>query len=127
MIPMSDDFLSSWRKQRLARLKKQLSDESPREESEVKVLGDRDTILPLLKGRALEILETAETQYPAATARIEAELARLVREGELGGPISGEALYSLFRRLGLRVRLETKIVYLEKGQEKTFSEKLKEK
>ncbi len=83
--------------------------------------------MPLLKGRALEVLKTAEAQYPTAIARIEAELARLIRGGKLRGPISGEALYTLFRRLGLRVRLETTIVYLEKGQEKTFTEKLKEK
>ena len=108
-------------------MKKQLSEKTPQEEPEEKTAGDRETILPLLKGRALEVLETAEAQYPTAIARIEAELARLVKGGELRGPISGEALYALFRRLGLRVRLDTKIIYRKKGQEKTFAEKLGEK
>ena len=119
--------MSSWRKQRLAKLKRQLSETaSQREETGDKAVSDRDTILPLLKGRALEILRNAEAQYPSETARIEVELARLIRDGGIKGPISGEALFTLFRQLGLRVRLDTKIVYVEKGREKSLSEKLKD-
>jgi len=124
---MSEDFMSSWRKQRLAKLKRQLSETaSQREETGDKAVSDRDTILPLLKGRALEILRNAEAQYPSETARIEVELAMLIRDGGIKGHISGEALFTLFRRLGLRVRLDTKIVYVEKGREKSLSEKLKD-
>jgi DNA-binding TFAR19-related protein (PDSD5 family) len=125
---MSDDFLSSWRKQKLAMLRKQLSEKSSQEEDpSTKSVGARETILPLLAGRALEVLRTAEAQFPAATVKIEDELARLIREGRIREPISGEALYTLFRRLGLRVRLRTKIVYLEKGQEKSLFDKIKGK
>jgi len=107
-------------------LKKQLSESpSQKDEHEDKVVNYRDTILPLLKGRALEVLRNAEAQYPSETARIEVELARLIRDGGIKGPIDGETLFMLFRQLGLRVRLDTKIVYLEKGREKSLSEKIK--
>lgn len=125
---MSDDFLSSWRKQKLAMLRKQLAEKSSKEEDSSTVpVSARETILPLLEGRALEVLRTAEAQFPAAMAKIEDELAILIRDGRIREPISGEALYTLFRRLGLRVRLRTKIVYLEKGQEKSLYDKIKGK
>ena len=126
MIMMSEDFLSSWRKQRLAELKKQFSEApSQKEETSKKAVSDRDIVLPALEGRAQEVLRTAEAQYPSEMARIEAELARLIREGGIKGPITGEALFTLFRRLGLRVRLDTKITYFEKGRTKSLSEKIK--
>jgi len=107
-------------------LEKQLSEKpTQKEEVSTEVAGARETILPLLKGRALEVLRTAEAQYPQATTQIEDELARLIKEEKIKGPISGEALYTLFRRIGLRVRLKTKIVYIEDGKEKSLSEKLK--
>jgi len=123
---MSDDFLSSWRKRRLAKLKRQLSEKSSEEEGpQVEARSARDVVIPLLKGRAVEVLGAAEAQFPDATAAIVAELARLVSEGQIRGSISGEALYALFRRLGLRVRLKTKIVFVEKGREKSLYQKLK--
>jgi DNA-binding TFAR19-related protein (PDSD5 family) len=107
-------------------LKKKLSETSSQEEdSAVDSVPAREVILPFLQGRSLEVLRTAEAQFPTATAKIEDELARLIREGRIREPISGEALYTLFRRLGLRVRLKTKIVYLEKGKEKSLYEKIK--
>lgn len=118
--------MNSWRKQRLAKLKKQLSESSSqKEEAGGKAASDRDIILPLLEGRALEVLRTAEAQYPSEMGRIEVELAKLIREGGISGPITGEVLFTLFRRLGLRVRLETKIIYFEDGKAKSLSEKIK--
>jgi len=123
---MSDDYLSSWRRQRLEKLKRELSEkESREEESPEDSVDARQLLIPLLRGRALEVLRAAEYQYPSETARIEEELGRLIREKRITGPITGEALYTLFRRLGLRVRLKTKIVYLDKGKERSLSDVLK--
>jgi len=41
--------------------------------------------------------------------------------------VKGEELLSLFRSIGLRVRLETEIKFLDNGKAKSLSEKLKEK
>ncbi len=112
----------------MAKLRKQLSEKSSQEgDSSADSVNAKETILPLLEGRALEVLRTAEAQFPSVTAKIEDELASLIRKGRIREPISGEALYTLFRRLGLRVRLRTKIVYLEKGQEKSLYEKIQGK
>lgn len=81
----------------------------------------------VLVGRAWEVLEAAERQYPEATYRVEEALAHLVLTGELKGPIHGEQLLWFFKRLGMIVRLETRIRILEHGGLKTIGEKLKER
>ena len=74
-----------------------------------KVLGEA------LKGRAWEVLEVAERQFPEAARQVKEALARLVSEGKFKGPITGEQLLHLFRSLGLNVRLQTEIKVLEDG------------
>lgn len=76
-------------------------------------------------GRASEVWDAAEAQYPAVTAQIAGTLVSLLEAGRLAGPISGEQLYALFRRLGLRVRLATKIRIYESGELKTIADKMK--
>jgi len=80
----------------------------------------------ILTNRAWEVLKAAESQYPEVTRRIEEQLAHLVSKGELEGPILGGQLLWLFRYLGVHVRLETRIRFLEHGKLKTIGEKLKE-
>jgi len=79
----------------------------------------------VLMGRAWEVLEVAERQYPEAAHPIKRTLARQVSAGELRG-ISGGKLPWFFRCLGMNVRLETQINILEHGKLKTIGEKLKE-
>ena len=55
------------------------------------------------------------------------ELVSLINTGKLKNKITGEQLYSLFRSLGLRIRLNTKIRIFEKGKLKTIADKLREK
>jgi DNA-binding TFAR19-related protein (PDSD5 family) len=76
-------------------------------------------------GRAWEVWSAAEAQYPAVTAQMVGALASLIEAGRLAGPITGEQLYAFFRRLGLRVRLETKIRIYESGELKTIADKMK--
>jgi DNA-binding TFAR19-related protein (PDSD5 family) len=54
-------------------------------------------------------------------------LCDLLKTGKLKGPLTGEQIFSLFRRIGLPVRLKTKIRILESGELKTIADKLKEK
>ena len=84
-----------------------------------------DFLKRIFVGRAWEVWKAAEQQHPTSTGRIGKALATLVSSGRLRGPISGEQLYWLFRRIGLPIRLETKIRILENGELKTVAEKLK--
>jgi len=81
----------------------------------------------VLIGRALEVLNAAERQYPEAIPQIERALAQLISTGKLKGPVNGAQLLWFFKRLGLSVRLETRIRISEHGELKTIEEKLKAK
>jgi len=85
----------------------------------------RDVLKTILVGRAWEVLDAAAVQFPEPTRALEAELARLVREGRLKGPVTAEQLMWLFRSLGLDVRLETKIQVLESGEMKSLADKFR--
>jgi DNA-binding TFAR19-related protein (PDSD5 family) len=85
----------------------------------------RDVLKTILVGRAWEVLNAAAAQFPEPTRALEAELARLVREGRLKGPVTAEQLMWLFRSLGLDVRLETKIQVLESGELKSLADKFR--
>jgi len=85
----------------------------------------RDALKTILVGRAWEVLNAAAAQFPDPTRALEAELARLVREGRLKGPVTAEQLMWLFRSLGLDVRLETKIQVLESGEMKSLADKFR--
>ena len=86
----------------------------------------RRVLCLVLVGRAWEVLDAAEQQYPKITRRLEAGLAHLVSTGRLKGPITGGQLLWFFRRLRMNVRLETRIRVLEHGELKTIGERLRE-
>jgi DNA-binding TFAR19-related protein (PDSD5 family) len=71
------------------------------------------------------VLRAAESQYPRMTREIKKNLAKLIREGKLRGPISGEALLWLFNNLGLKVKLRTRIYVARKGEVRELSEALR--
>jgi DNA-binding TFAR19-related protein (PDSD5 family) len=119
-----DEELELLRRRRIAELMKRLR---IKEAEEGRKAEDPKRILRrILTDRAWEVLKVAESQYPEATCRVEEYLAHLVSKGELEGPILGGQLLWLFRRLGMNVRLETRIRILEHGKLKTIEEKLKE-
>lgn len=89
------------------------------------MLSPRETLRTILVGRAWEVLDAAARQYPEPTRMLERELARLVDERQLKGPINAEQLMWLFRSVGLNVRLETKIQVLESGELKSLTDKLR--
>lgn len=80
----------------------------------------------ILVGRGREVLEAAYSQFPDAAKMVVEYLAKLVKEGKLRGTLTGEELYSIFKSLGLHVKLETRIVFKEHGKVKSLIEKLKE-
>jgi len=84
-----------------------------------------ERLKPLLVERADEVLEAARSQYPREAETIIKQLADLVASGRLRGNIDGGTLYNLFRSLGLRVKMDTRVLYVKHGEAKRLSDLLK--
>jgi DNA-binding TFAR19-related protein (PDSD5 family) len=106
--------------QERAQNKKPVRDGPPAEET------PRSTVSKFLDGKALEILDIASYQFPRETEAVVKMLAGLVKRKVLAETIDGPTLYHLFLRLGIPVKLKTKVVYSEHGKVKSLEEKMRE-
>ncbi|HEY7507922.1 MAG TPA: DNA-binding protein [Nitrososphaera sp.] len=85
----------------------------------------REIASAYLYDRGDEVLNAAYVQFPAQTEAIVTKIAELILAGELQQRISGGELLSLFRSVGLRVRIDTSIKVEKDGKLVSFAEKLK--
>ncbi len=126
---MSGDELALWKQKRLLEMQRKLLDREIARESpppqEKKTISPEEKLRAILAGRAEEIYRAALSQFPQATQKLTEALAKMIDRGELTGPIGGEELFSFFRMIGMRVRLETKISYVEGGKIKSIAEKMR--
>lgn len=122
---MSDRELESLRQKKLMELKRLLQKREKEKRGEERV-DPRKILDKFFIGRAWEVLNAAKAQYPQVARYVENMLVKLIMEGKIRSKISGEELYGLFRRLGIRVRLKTRIQILEHGKLKSLEEKIKE-
>lgn len=116
-----DPELEIIKARKLREMKKKADSKEP------KVKSDRDLLVEHLVDRGVEVLAVAESQYPKETAIIVTKLAEFIKSGELQGTISGGVLLSLFRSIGLRIRMDTKISVEEHGRFVSLADKLKNK
>ncbi len=86
---------------------------------------ERDFLLRCLYDRGDEVLDLAEKQFPFQTKIIIKRLNELIRYGEIS-KISGGDLLSVYRSLGLNIRINTNISISDHGETISFSEKLKQ-
>lgn len=86
----------------------------------------KEIVAAYLYDRGDEVLNAAYAQYPAQTAAIITKISELILAGELQSKISGGELLSLFRSVGLRVRIDTSIKVEKDGKMISFSERLKQ-
>ncbi len=86
----------------------------------------KEIVLSYLYDRGDEVLKAAYTQFPVQTEAIVNKIAELISAGEIQQKISGGELLSLFRSVGLRVRLDTSIKIEDHGKFVSFSDKLKQ-
>ena len=86
---------------------------------------ERDFLLRYMYDRGDEVLKLAEEQYPFQTRMIIKRLNELIRFGEISR-ISGGDLLSVYRSLGLNIRVNTNISISDHGKTISFSEKLKQ-
>ena len=87
---------------------------------------EREILLSYLYDRGDEVLKLAESQFPTETRVITNRIIELINNGEINRKISGGELLSLFRSLGLNVKINTTIKIEEHGKYVSFAEKLKQ-
>ncbi|MDH5690987.1 MAG: hypothetical protein OEY81_06140 [Candidatus Bathyarchaeota archaeon] len=117
---MSDRELQAIRRDKLRALQRKLA---AKQKKTGKI--SADTILTkVFKDRAWEVFNSASSQFPDVMDKVKETLVKLVLSGKLR-EVTGEQLYLFLRKLGLRVRLDTKIRYVDHGQLISLAEKVK--
>ena len=86
----------------------------------------REFLIKQLGYRGLEVLQNAESQFPEETKLVVDKLADLIQSGEVTETVDGGKLLTLFRSLGIRVRVATTINVEQDGKLVSWSDKLKE-
>jgi len=87
---------------------------------------EREILLSYLYDRGDEVLNLAESQFPSETRAIVGRIVELINSGDINRKISGGDLLSLFRTIGINVKINTTIKIEEHGKYMSFAEKLKQ-
>ena len=117
---MSDSQLDALRRKKLLELQRKLAVR----ENKTETVDSNEALNKVFRGRAREVFNAASYQFPQAMSRIENLLVELVSSGKLK-EVTGEQLYLFLTKLGLKVRLDTKIEFASHGELKPIAEKLK--
>lgn len=126
-----DKELEILKAKRLLEMQKNISLQQKQEElkatkQDQKTTNPKEILIKQLGYRGLEVLQNAESQFPEETKLVVAKLADLIQSGEVTETIDGGKLLTLFRSLGIRVRVATTINIEQDGKLVSWSEKLKE-
>jgi DNA-binding TFAR19-related protein (PDSD5 family) len=123
-----DKELELLKAKRMLEMQKNISQrqkiEEVKPESKAQV-SPRDIVLKQLGYRGEEVLQNAESQFPNETKVIVEKLAELIQGGEITEIIDGGKLLTLFRSVGIRVRVQTTINVEQDGKMVSWSDKLK--
>ena len=128
-----DKELELLKAKRFLEMKKNISIQQKQEELKA-TKQDQKTSTPNPRGllinqlgyRGLEVLQTAESQFPEETKLVVDKLADLIQSGEVAETIDGGKLLTIFRSIGIRVRVATTIKIEQDGKLVSWSDKLKE-
>jgi len=124
-----DSELERLKAKRLAEMQKNISTKQEIEKTQELAKdkpqeNPRDLLVNRLGFRGLEVLENAESQFPNETKMIVEKLSELIKTGEINEVIDGGKLLTLFRSIGLSVRMATKINIEQDGKFVSLSDKL---
>ncbi len=127
-----DSELERLKAKRLAEMQKNISTKQETEKTQELTKdkppeNPRDSLVKQLGFRGLEVLENAESQFPNETKLIVVKLSELIKTGEINEVIDGGKLLTLFRSIGLSVRMATKINIEQDGKFVSLSDKLSSK
>jgi DNA-binding TFAR19-related protein (PDSD5 family) len=118
---MSDSELDAIRRKKLRRFQKKLA---PKKQTTETI--DADQVLNrIFQGRAWEVFNAANYQFPHAMIKVKEILVKLALSEKLK-TVTGEQLYLFLRKLGLKVKLNTKINIESHGQLISLEEKIRE-
>ncbi|MGB9003225.1 MAG: DNA-binding protein [Nitrosotalea sp.] len=125
-----DKELELLKAKRLLEMRKNISQKQKIEESKTNqpttsTVSPRDIVVKKLGYRGLEVLENAEAQFPEETRMVVEKLAELLQSGEVTEIIDGGKLLTLFRSIGIRVKVQTTIKVEQDGKLVSWSDKLK--
>ena len=126
-----DKELELLKAKRLLEMQKNISFQQKQEElkatkQDQKTTNPREILIKQLGYRGLEVLQNAESQFPEETKLVIDKLGDLIQSGEVTETIDGGKLLTLFRSIGIRVRVATTINIEQDGKLVSWSEKLKE-
>ena len=124
-----DSELERLKAKRLAEMQKNISSKQEtnktQEPTKEKPLENpRDLLIKKLGFRGLEVLENAESQFPNETKIIVEKLYELIQSGDIDEIIDGGKLLTLFRSVGISIRMATKINIEQDGKFVSLSDKL---
>ena len=124
-----DSELERLKAKRLAEMQKNIStkqeaEPTPDAEKEKVLENPRDSLIKILGFRGLEVLQNAESQFPNETKMIIEKLSELIKTGEINESIDGGKLLTLFRSVGIHVRIATKINVEQDGKFVSLTDKL---
>ena len=124
-----DSELERLKAKRLAEMQKNISTKQKVEsdtnsKKEIIPENPRDSLIKILGFRGLEVLQNAESQFPNETKMIIEKLCELIKTGEINESLDGGKLLTLFRSVGMNVRMATKINVEQDGKFVSLSDKL---
>ena len=122
---MNNVELDAIRRNKLRELQRRLAAKHRMNKKRTDQINVDEVLERVFRGRALEVFNSANKQFPNAMLKIKDVLVKLAQSGRLN-EITGEQLYYFLRKLGLRVRLKTTIRFSEDGELKSLSEKIRE-
>lgn len=118
---MSEDELAAIRQKKLREFQQKIYTRENKSEA----TNQEEVLNRIFKGRALEVFNCANYQFPNIMNKVKDMLVKLASSGKLT-EVTGEELYVFLRKLGLEVRLNTKINYASHGQLRSLEERMKE-
>jgi len=124
-----DSELERLKAKRLAEMQKNISTKQEAEptldaEKEKVPENPRESVIKILGFRGLEVLQNAESQFPNETKMIIEKLSELIKTGEINESFDGGKLLTLFRSVGINVRMATKINVEQDGKFVSLTDKL---
>ena len=122
-----DKEIEMLKAKKLLALRKRVEKQKEIDENKNEQKNDRELLMSRLVNRADEVFKIAETNYPRETVIITNRIMELVRSGAIKGDIDGGELLQIFRRLGLRVRLDSSIKIAKDGKVVSLTDKIKGK
>jgi len=126
-----DKDLERLKAKRLAEMRDNISSQRHHEKMAASQKGEKDKkpspreiVIKRLGYRGMEVLQNAEYQFPKETEIILLKLSELISSGDIKEILDGGNLLTLFRAVGLNVRMKTKINVEKDGKFVSLSDKL---